>query len=153
MTKSSIPESVAELIEPVIRAADMELVDVEYKKLGRSWTLRIYIDKETGITLDDCQKISRQISDMIEIDELIPMKYVLEVSSPGLDRPLKREKDFLRFKHKRARVQTDSPIGERRRFTGTIEDFKDKTLYLNVDGQIVEIPFTQIAQAKLVVEI
>ena len=87
-----------ELVEPVIRDENLELVDVEYKKEGKNWFLRIYINKEGGVSVEDCQKVSRLIGDMIQIDEIISPSYILEVSSPGLDRPLKKEKDFGTFK-------------------------------------------------------
>ena len=153
MSKTSISQSVIEAIEPIIRDANLELVDVEYKKAGRSWVLRVYIDSERGIALDDCQRVSRQIEDAIEVDELIPSAYVLEVSSPGLDRPLKNERDFLKYKNQRVSVHTYAPIGNRKNFTGKILDVKDQTLYLEVDGETVRIDWDQISKAKLIIEI
>ncbi len=152
MTKSSITESIIALIEPVIEEEALELVDVEYKKFGRNWTLRVYIDKDGGITVDDCQKVSRQIEDMIEIDELISNAYVLEVSSPGLDRSLKKEREFLKFRDKPIRVKTFAPVGDRKNFNGTIRDCKNQILYLVENGTISEISLDNIAQAKLIIQ-
>jgi ribosome maturation factor RimP len=152
MAKASISESIIEIIEPVIQDESLELVDVEYKKLGKTWTLRVYIDKAQGITVDDCQKISRQIEDTIEVDELITNPFVLEVSSPGLDRPLKKEKDFLRYRNKPVEVKTYSPIENRKNFLGTIQDCKEKILYLNEEGASIKIPLDTIAKAKLIIE-
>jgi ribosome maturation factor RimP len=152
MAKASISESIIEIIEPVIQDESLELVDVEYKKLGKTWTLRVYIDKAQGITVDDCQKISRQIEDTIEVDELITNPFVLEVSSPGLDRPLKKEKDFLRYRNKPVEVKTYSPIENRKNFQGTIQDCKEKILYLNEEGASIKIPLDTIAKAKLIIE-
>jgi len=152
MTKSSITESIIAIIEPVVREENLELVDVEYKKFGKSWTLRVYIDKEGGVMMEDCQKISRRIEDLIEIDELISNAYVLEVSSPGLDRPLKKEREFLKFRHKPIRVKIFSAMGDRKNFSGTIEDCQDRILTLNENGTLLKIPLDNIAQAKLIIE-
>ena len=100
MKKTSTYHSVADLIEPTLRKNEIELVDVEYKKVGGNWILRVFIEKNQGVTVYDCQKLSRLIEDLIEVHELISAPYILEVSSPGLDRPLKKEQDFLRNKGK-----------------------------------------------------
>jgi ribosome maturation factor RimP len=152
MGKGSVTESIEELVTPIINENRLELVDVEYKKEGKNWFLRIFIDKEGGVTVDDCTRVSRQIEDLIEVEEVVPSSYVLEVSSPGLDRPLKKEKDFLRFKGKRAHVTTYTPIHQQKSFKGTILDFQKDVLFLNIDSQAVEIPRTQIAKAKLEIE-
>ncbi len=152
MGKGSVTESIEGLVTPIIHENRLELVDVEYKKEGKNWFLRIYIDKEGGVTVDDCTRVSREIEDLIDVEEVVPSSYVLEVSSPGLDRPLKREKDFLRFKGKRAHVTTYTPIHEQKSFKGTIRDFQDDTLFLDIDSQPVEIPKSQIAKARLEIE-
>lgn len=152
MGKDSIVQSVTELIEPVVHDENLELVDVEYKKEGKNWYLRIYIDKDGGVSVEDCQKVSRQIEDMIQIDEIIHSAYILEVSSPGLDRPLKKEKDLLRSIGKKVSVTTYSPIDKQRNFVGIIKDFSNQTLSLDVNGKSVAIPFEIIANTKLVIE-
>jgi ribosome maturation factor RimP len=152
MGKGSVAESIEELVTPIINENRLELVDVEYKKEGKNWFLRIFIDKEGGVTVDDCTQVSRQIEDLIEVEEVVPSSYVLEVSSPGLDRPLKKEKDFLRFQGKRAHVTTYTPIQQQKNFKGTIVDFQKDVLFLSIDGQPVEIPRNQIAKAKLEIE-
>ena len=98
MGLSSICQEIFRLVEPVLQTENLELVDVEYKKEGKQWFLRIFIDKISGVTLSDCQSVSHQIEDLIEVENLINRKYIFEVSSPGLDRPLKKERDFLRNK-------------------------------------------------------
>jgi ribosome maturation factor RimP len=152
MGKGSVTESIAELVTPTLIENRLELVDVEYKKEGKNWFLRIFIDKEGGVTVDDCTRVSRQIGDLIEVEEVVPSSYTLEVSSPGLDRPLKKEEDFLRFKGKRAHVTTYTPIHEQKNFKGTILDFQEDVLFLEIDRQRVEIPRNQIAKAKLEIE-
>jgi len=152
MTKTSVVESIIEISEPILKDEGLELVDVEYKKLGRTWTLRIFIDREQGVTVENCQKVSRQIEDIIEIDDLIANPFVLEVSSPGLDRPLKREKDFLRFKNKAVQVKTFSPMENRKKFQGTIQDCKNQILFLDEEGVSIEISLDKISQAKPIIE-
>ena len=152
MGKGSVTESIEELVTPITEENRLELVDVEYKKEGKDWFLRIFIDKEGGVTVDDCTRVSREIEDLIDVEEVVPTSYVLEVSSPGLERPLKKEKDFLRFKGKRAHVTTYTPIHEQKNFKGTIRDFQEDILFLDIDSQSVEIPKNQIAKARLEIE-
>ena len=153
MGKSSIHQTVAEIIEPITREENIELVDVEYKKVGKTWALRIYIDKNLGVTLGDCQRISRQTEDLIEVHEVITNPYVLEVSSPGLDRPLKKERDFIRNKEKRVQVKSFSPVNGKKQRVGTVQDCKNGTLYLKDTDGIQEIPLESIAQAKLTIKL
>ena len=153
MAKVPIAQSVMDLIEPILVAEGLELVDVEYKKEGSNWILRIFIDKEGGVTVADCQKVSHLTGDLIDVEETIKIPFNLEVSSPGLDRSLKREKDFLRFKGKRIRLRSLSPIDNKRKFTGILADFKDQIIFIDLDGKPFEIPLSQVAKANLVIEI
>ena len=153
MAKVSVSQAVMDLIEPVLSMEGLELVDVEYKKEGKSWVLRIFIDKEGGVTVADCQKVSHLTGDLIEVEETIITPYSLEVSSPGLDRVLKREKDFLKFKGRQIRLHSLSPIDNRRKFIGILEDFKDQTVFLELDGKLLEIPLRQVGKANLVIEL
>ena len=152
MGKGSVVETIETLVTPIVQENRLELVDVEYKKEGKNWFLRIFIDKEGGITVDDCTQVSRRIEDLIEVEEVVPSSYTLEVSSPGLDRPLKKEEDFLRFKGKLAHVTTYTPIHQQKSFKGTIRDFQKDVLFLDIDNQHVEIPKDQIAKARLEIE-
>ena len=153
MAKMPIAQSVMNLIEPVLESEGLELVDVEYKKEGSNWFLRVYIDKEGGVNVADCQKVSHLTGDLIEVEETIKTPYSLEVSSPGLNRALKREKDFLKFKGKQIRVQSVLPIDNRKKFVGILADFKDQTVFLEFDEKSIEIPLSQITKANLVIEI
>jgi ribosome maturation factor RimP len=153
MAKIPIAQSVMNLIEPVLITEGLELVDVEYKKEGKSWVLRIFIDKEEGIKVEDCQKVSHLIGDLIDVEETIKTPFNLEVSSPGLNRSLKREKDFLKFKGKRIRLHSFSPVDNRRKFTGILTDFKDQTISMDIDGKPFEILLSQVVKANLVIEI
>ena len=152
MKKIPIYQLVIDLIEPTLQGSEIKLVDVEYKKIGKDWTLRVLIDKNQGVTVFDCQKLSREIEDLIEIHELIKDHYILEVSSPGLDRPLKKESDFIRNIGKQIQVNTDSPINNSKINTGTIRDFSNSTLFLENNNDTLEIPLINIMQAKLIIE-
>ena len=152
MGKTSIYQSVADLIKPTLEGNGIELVDVEYKKTGKTWVLRVFIDKNQGVTVYDCQELSREIEDLIEIHELIDDHYVLEVSSPGLNRPLKKDTDFLRNKGKRIQIKTYSPINNKKENAGTVIDFVNGTLFLGDKKDILKISLTEIAQAKLIIK-
>ena len=153
MGKAPVTQSVIELIEPGLLAKGLELVDVEFKKEGKNWVLRVFIDKEGGVTLEDCQKISRLAGDLIEVEEVIEPAYTMEVSSPGLNRVLKKEKDFIRFSGKKIGVQCHAPLNGRKKFTGILKDFKNQSIHLEVDGQLQIIPINRVAKANLVIEI
>ena len=153
MGKAPVTQSVTELIEPGLLADGLELVDVEFKKEGKNWILRIYIDREGGVTLADCQKVSRLAGDLIEVEEVIEPVYTLEVSSPGLNRVLKKEKDFLKYSGKKINVQCHAPMDGRKKFTGILTGFIDQSIHLEVDGQHYTIPLNLVAKANLVIEI
>ena len=153
MGKAPVTQSVIELIEPGLLAKGLELVDVEFKKEGKNWVLRVFIDKEGGVTLEDCQKISRLAGDLIEVEEVIEPAYTMEVSSPGLNRILKKEKDFIKFSGKKICVQCHAPLNGRKKFTGILKDFKNQSIHLEVDGQLQIIPINRVAKANLVIEI
>ena len=152
MGKAPVTQSVTELIEPGLLADGLELVDVEFKKEGKNWILRIYIDREGGVTLSDCQKVSRLAGDLIEVEEVIEPVYTLEVSSPGLNRVLKKEKDFLKYSGKKIYVQCHAPMDGRKKFTGILTGFIDQSIHLEVDGQHYTIPLNLVAKANLVIE-
>lgn len=109
-----------ELLLPLVEAQNFELVDVEYVKEAGSWYLRAYIDKEGGITVDDCEVISRAFSDKLDEEDFIEDSYILEVSSPGLGRPLKKEKDFVRSMGKELEIRTYRPIDRQKEFYGIL---------------------------------
>lgn len=145
----SIVGAVSELVKPVLAEDELELVDIEYKKEGPRWFLRIFIHKIGGITLKDCQKISRKVEDIIEIEDIIANKYFLEVSSPGLERPLKSEKDLLRNLNQRVCVYTHSSINKKSKFVGTIQNAEDGLLLLKLDEDVLSIPIDEIKKATL----
>lgn len=145
-------ERISHLVEPLIDEMGLELVDVEYLSERGKWVLRIYADKKGGITLDDCARVSREIGDFIDVKDVIQHEYVLEVSSPGLDRPLKKEKDFLRAVGKKVKVKTFVPLKGRRRFTGYLKKYEEMNLSIEVDNNLVLLPLQDVEKANLVYE-
>lgn len=146
----SIPERVYALIEPILGTLDIELVDVEYLTERGRWVLRIYIDKKGGVTLDDCARASSEIEYPIDVQEILDHEYVLEVSSPGLNRPLRKEKDYQRAMEKKVKIKMSSPLEGRRRFTGYLRNLDDEYLHIDVDGQLFHLPRRDIMKANLV---
>src|SRR4051794_11086356 len=124
-TKSVLIEQVEQVVAPVLAEHEAELVYVEFVHEHGNWVLRFFLDKGNGITLDDCAKISEHLSRVLDATDLIAQSYSLEVSSPGIYRPLRKEKDFARFKGERADIHLYAPINGRRHFRGTIEDVHD----------------------------
>ena len=146
----SAVQSVTELIEPVLEAMDVELVDVEYRFEQGRWVLRIYADMQGGISVDDCARVSREIEDLIEVNDIFQQEYVLEVSSPGLNRPLKKEKDFVRVKGEKIKVRMRTALKGRRNFTGYLTDVRDSIAYVDVTEGRVALPLDAMEKAHLV---
>lgn len=145
-------KKVAELIEPIVDEMGFELVDIDFlSEYGRR-ILRISVDKEGGITLDDCAQVSRQVSDLIDIKDIVPYEYVLEVSSPGLNRPLKKERDVLRAIGKKVNIKMAMPINGRRRYIGTLKKYQKNTVYLEIENNLVPLPWKVVEKANIVYE-
>lgn len=136
MTKRETYESKTEaFLLPLMEEHHFELVDVEYVKEGSSWYLRAYIDKEGGIAIDDCEMISRKLSDWLDKEDFISDSYILEVSSPGLDRPLKKEKDFARSLGKQVDVKLYRAREKQKDFTGTLAEYDKDTVTIELEGR------------------
>ena len=124
MTKKEVYEEKTEkLIMPVIEQNQFELVDVEFVKEGSNWYLRLYVDKEGGITIDDCELVSRAMSDILDREDYIEESYILEVSSPGLGRTLKKDKDFVRSIGSEVEIRLYKPLEKQKEFTGILKSF------------------------------
>jgi len=143
---------VRQMLEPLLATAGYELVDVEYQKEGRDWILRLYIDQETGIGLDDCQKVSHLVSELMDRDDPIPGAYLLEVSSPGLERPLKKMTDYQRFAGQKAEIRLFQPLDGSRRYTGKLLGVADGQVVLETGTGTKRFQPEQIAKAHLVYE-
>ncbi len=149
-----IEDAIWKMAEPLVAENGMELIDVEYVKEGAEWYLRLFLDKEgdEGINLDDCELISRKFSDVLEEKDPITQAYRLEVSSPGIERPLKRTKDFQRFQGEKVQVKTFSEVEGKKQFIGILQETTEETVTLDVDGASIVIPRKQIGKANLVWE-
>ena len=149
-----IEDAIWKMAEPLVAENGMELIDVEYVKEGAEWYLRLFLDKDgdEGIDLDDCELISRKFSDVLEEKDPITQAYRLEVSSPGIERPLKRTKDFQRFQGEKVQVKTFSEVEGKKQFIGILQETTEETVTLDVDGASIVIPRKQIGKANLVWE-
>ncbi|MBI5186134.1 MAG: ribosome maturation factor RimP [Nitrospinae bacterium] len=147
----SVTEKLRDILAPVVESEGMELVEVEYRREGRGWVIRIFIDKEGGITIEDCSLISREAGPILDVEDLIPHHYTLEVSSPGLDRPLKKLSDYQRFQGKLARINTFAPLGGRKKYLGRILGVEGESVLLHIEAedQKVAIPLRDIAKGNL----
>lgn len=149
---------IRDLAGPILEEMGLELVDLEFKREGRAWALRFFVDKEGGVTLDDCADFSREIDALLEVEDLIPAAYRLEVSSPGLDRPLKKADDFRRFAGRLVKIKTrdkmdpDGRGHERKTFFGELLGLEGETVRLRqTDGRggEVALPLDGIEKANL----
>ncbi|HXG31413.1 MAG TPA: ribosome maturation factor RimP [Thermodesulfobacteriota bacterium] len=147
--EEKVIDDVREILDPLIQEEGLELVDIEYRREGRGKVLRIYIDKEGGVTIGDCTKISRELGVLLDIHDVVPGPYTLEVSSPGLNRALKKPRDFERFKGRKVRIKTRSSIEGRVFFIGRLLDFTDNMASVDVDGRTYLIPYEEIERANL----
>ncbi len=141
-----------EILEPVVTAMGYELIGVEFHPHRGSALLRLYIDKEGGVNVDDCQQVSHQVSGVLDVEDPIPGHYRLEVSSPGLDRPLFQAHDFSRFAGHPVRVQLTLPLNGRKKFTGRLVGVRADQVVLEHEGQELAIPLTAIEKARLIPE-
>jgi ribosome maturation factor RimP len=146
----AISDQVEQLIEAPIASLGYEVVGVEYNKNGRDAILRIYVDSEQGISIEDCERVSHQVSGILDVEEPITAAYSLEVSSPGFDRPLFKARDFERFAGSEAKIAMKLPINGRRNFKGLLQGFSDGNILIEVDGEVYDLPLTKLAKARLI---
>jgi ribosome maturation factor RimP len=148
-----IAEKARRLLDPIITREGFELVEVEWGREGPAWVLRVFVDRPGGVTIDHCQELSRMVEPILDVEDFIEPAYQLEVSSPGLDRPLRKPADFERFSGQRVHVKTYAPIptvtGPRKNWTGTLKGFQDGAVEIDVDGTLYRVPHDAIAKAHL----
>jgi ribosome maturation factor RimP len=164
IAEPSIAERARALLEPVVAREGFELREVEWLREGPSWVLRLYVDRQGpgGVGVEDCQELSRTVEPILDVEELIGSPYTLEVSSPGVERPLRKPEHFERFKGERAHVKSYGPLqgtaapaageaatGPRKNWTGILRGFRDGAVEIEVDGVLHRIPGDQIAKAHL----
>ena len=148
-------QRIESLLQLIVNSMGLELVEIELKKVGRGQILRIFIDKPGGVNLDDCAEVSRELSVQLDVEDCISDHYTLEVSSPGLDRPLKKEEDFLRYKGRLAVVKTaellkDEKGSPRKTFLGLIEGVEEGEVVIHLkEGPVARIPHDKIVKAHL----
>jgi len=151
--QEEIKEKIKKIIEIPILKKNMELVDLEWRRERRGWVLRIFIDKPGGVTIEDCAKISEIVGEILDREDIIHHSYVLEVSSPGIERPLVKKEDYERFKGEKAKITLKTPVSGRKNFTGIILGIKENLVQIEVEGKVWEIPLDNIKKANLQPEI
>jgi ribosome maturation factor RimP len=154
---TALPGRVEEEIEKIVSSEGLELVHIDYRKQGRGWLLRIDIDKEGGVTLTDCELVSHQVSAFLDVEDVVPAEYELQVSSPGLDRKFYKESDYRKFIGRKVRVQTTKAIRGLHVIVGRLEEFDGKEIVVT-DPQAKKdpryvVPLADIKETRLEVEI
>ena len=148
---SQIKSTVEEMVKPFLDEHGFELVDIEYVKEGSNWFLRVYVDKDGGIDIDDCGRISEYLSVKLDENDPIQGAYFLEVSSPGAERPLKKTADYYRAVGKHVFVTTYEPIDGKKEFEGTLEAYDEQVLTVKVGKKTHELPAAKVASARLAI--
>ncbi len=155
MATVDVVSRITELAEPLVASLGMELVETEYRREGREMVLRLFVDREGGVTLDDCAAVSRELSEILDVEDFIQANYTLEVSSPGLDRPLKKPADYSRYQGRLVRIRTfelfpDDAGNPRKTFTGKLLGLEEGVVRLKLtEGQTAGIPLDKVAKANL----
>ncbi|MEZ5532843.1 MAG: ribosome maturation factor RimP [Steroidobacteraceae bacterium] len=149
MTSTALRDRLIALLEPLIGQLGYELVDVEANAGRGSGMLRVYLDSPAGVGVDDCERVSREVSALLDVEDPMPGAYTLEVSSPGADRVLRTAAHFARFRGERVKVELVEPRDGRRRYTGTLVAVDERGIALEVDGEAVAMDFAAIDRARL----
>jgi len=152
-TAAEIVEQTTRIVEPILQESALELVDVEFRPSGKRWLLRIYIDKEDGATIGDCEQVSRELDRLLDVEDIIDHPYVLEVSSPGLTKPLRKKADFERGKGKTCRILTKFAVDGKQEFRGKIIEVKEDEVQVRQETNTHSIPLSAITKANLEFEI
>jgi ribosome maturation factor RimP len=151
--KKSIEAIIEEMVAEITDPRGFEIVDVEYIKEAGEYYLRIYIDKEGGIALSDCEEVSRALSEVLDVKDPIKDNYFLEVSSPGLDRPLKKDKDFVRYQGRDVEIKLYTPMNGSKQFEGELVGLtEDKNIKVIIDGNEVEFGKKEVALVRLAIK-
>lgn len=151
MKRSDIEKRTEELVTPIIEDGNFELVDVEYVKEGVNWYLRVYADKEGGINIDDCVFISRALEQKLDEENFLEDAYILEVSSPGLGRALKKDKDFERSLGEEVELKLYKPIDKQKEFTGYLKSYDEKNIVVDIEGEDFTFARKDIANIHLAI--
>ncbi len=150
MAKQEVIAKIEEIARRVAESEGIEIVEVELKGGGRNQFLRISIDKPDGVTHGDCENISHQVGTILDVEEVVPSHYTLEVSSPGVERKLSKQKDFERFKGKKVKLVLKEPIENQTAFEGTLSGFQDQVISLDLAaGKTIQFPYDRVERANL----
>src|SRR5215813_8285717 len=153
MSKGVARDRVRQLVQQVVEGQGYEFVEMEFKGAGNNSILRIFIDRPEGISHRDCELVSEQVGTVLDVEDLIPSSYTLEVSSPGLDRKLVKESDYTRFEGKLARIQTRIPLNQQKVFRGRLQGLRDGKVRLELQGgDLFDIPLDVIQEARLEID-
>lgn len=151
--KRSIEATIEEIVSPIVDAKGFEIVDIEYVKEAGEYYLRVFLDKEGGISLNDCETVSRELSEILDVKDPIKDNYFLEVSSPGLDRPLKKDKDFVRYQGRDVEIKLYKPINGSKQFEGELVGLtEDKNIKVIIDENEVEFNKKEVALVRLAIK-
>ncbi len=153
MAKRKVEDIVFDLAKPIIDRNNFELVEIEYKKEGADWYLRVYIDKEGGITIDDCESVSRELSDLLDEADPIEQSYIFEVSSPGIDRPLKTDRDYEKNNGKLVEVKLFSPLDGKKALEGILKGHNKEIVEIETDGKDIQIEKSSIALIRPLIKL
>ena len=151
--RKSIEATIEEIVQPIVDAKNFEIVDIEYVKEAGEYYLRVYLDKEGGISLSDCELVSRELSEILDKKDPIKDNYFLEVSSPGLDRPLKKDKDFERYKGRDVEIKLYKPMNGSKQFEGELVGLtEDDNIKVIIDGEEVDFTRKEVALIRLAIK-
>jgi len=150
--RKEVQRRVEEIADSLLKDEGLELVDLEYRREGRRWVLRLFIDKEGGVTVEDCATVSRELADILDAKDAIPEAYVLEVSSPGLNRRVRKRRDFFRFAGRKVEVRLAALLDGRRKIVGTILGVEGEAVVVAAPEATYTIALENIARATLVYE-
>ncbi len=152
MAKRKVEDIVYDLAKPITDRNNFELVEVEFKKEGADWYLRVYLDKEEGITIDDCQAVSQELSDLLDQADPIEQSYIFEVSSPGIDRPVKTDRDFEKNNGKLVEVKLFTQINGKKVYEGILKGHTAEVVEIEADGKDMQIEKSSIALIRPVIK-
>lgn len=152
MNREEILEKLERICTPVLDQLGFRLIEWEYVSERGRWIVRLYIDRDGGVNIDDCEQASHALEDLIDVELDLDQGYSLEVSSPGIDRPLRRPEDFSRFKGSTIKLRTSRPLNGRSNYRGVIENVSNDAVDMVVDGMRYKIPFEALKKARLVEE-
>jgi ribosome maturation factor RimP len=151
LRNSQVEQEVMKICEPLAAEQGLSIVDICFRRETHGWVLRVLVERLEGrVSIDDCSTLSRELSDLIDIEDPIEGKYNLEVSSPGLDRPLTKAEDYKRFSGREVALKTSAPVEGRKNFKGVLSGLVDDTLSIEIDGKTYQLKLKDIAQANLV---